>query len=795
MDFSRAPARFLRSTALAACALGAVAGPSCAPTDGTTYNLHSDPNDMDPTHAKVVRLTLLHTSDIHSRLFPYDYTPLLPDTQAGLQAGMGPYGGVARVAYILNRERGLSDRVMHLNGGDMFEGAPVFNYFNGEAEMRALAQLQTDAMVIANHEFDKGPFVVFNAIQKWADFPVLAANYAMTDPSVPGASPLGAVLKPYTIVDVRGLRVAVIGMGNLSTVTSIFDKPNKLGIMPWDTTDIAQYYIDLLRPQADLIVLLTHLGLEEDQRMIENIEGADIVLGGHNHIVISPPQELFDCGGVNQDVGYVNIGGAISGDPPSQRACHPRRVLLMHSGAFAKFVGRLDLDVTDSRAAINNAYGYPPDSDHYDAANGFEVISHSNKVIPIDNTVPDDVPMDTLLEPYKEALVNVGNLDLLVGYAPNIVKRTAPSSGDSALGNLIAISMWQRLGVQTDLAMTNTTGIRADLPQGPVTVEQLFNVFPFDNTITKMQLSGHEVVAMFDYAAQRSQSRSCVSQIQIAGSAVSMDCNGCDPDYRPDVGAGASACAEQIFVGYSGTACTQDSDCEVDFDPAVVASDPTHKLSRFICDHGPSLCRFSVLRYSVAPDGSRSLAAPGTYAFATSNYLAGGGSGFITLKQNTTQLNTQINQRDAVTDFVQYGKPCGWQVSADGSQQGLWTCSTDADCSAPGGPGAAFVCACADTAAVDAKHTTAAAVACNDTGGACAAADDGSPGGRCVLTTCRDDVANFHNSADCNGVVGDDLASCQLRACSEAGEQCKILTCVDDGIGALVDGRIQMLGR
>ncbi|MFI5301384.1 MAG: bifunctional metallophosphatase/5'-nucleotidase, partial [Polyangiales bacterium] len=619
MDFLRSPFRILRSTVLAACALTAVAAPSCAPTDGTTYNLHSDPNG-DASTAKVVRLTLLHTSDIHSRLFPYQYTPLLPDTQAGLQAGNGPYGGVARVAYILNRERANADRVMHLNGGDMFEGAPVFNYFNGEAEMRALAQLQTDAMVIANHEFDKGAFTVFNAIQKWADFPVLAANYSMTDPSVSGMSPLGAVLQPYTIRDVRGLRVAIIGMGNLSTVTSIFDKPNRLGIMPWDTVDIVQYYVDLLRPRADLIVLLTHLGLEEDQRLIQNTEGVDIVLGGHNHIVISPPQELFDCGGVDQDLAYVTVGGGPTGDTPTQRPCHPRRVLLMHSGAFAKFVGRLDLDVTDSPAAIVQSYTNGYGVEHYDSVNGFEVVSHTNQVIPIDNTIPDDIPMDTLLEPYKEALVNIGNLDLLVGYAPAIVKRTAPSSGDSALGNLIATSMWQRLGVQSDMAMTNTTGIRADLPQGPVTVEQLFNVFPFDNTITKMQLSGHEIVDMFDYAARRSQTRSCVSQIQIAGSFVAMNCNGCDPAYRPDVGAGATACAEQIFMGYTTQTCQQDSDCE---------SDP--KLQRFNCDQKVNLCRFSVIRYSTAADGTFSVAAPGTYALATSNYLAGGGSGFITL--------------------------------------------------------------------------------------------------------------------------------------------------------------------
>ncbi|MFI5302276.1 MAG: hypothetical protein ACHREM_29645, partial [Polyangiales bacterium] len=151
-----------------------------------------------------------------------------------------------------------------------------------------------------------------------------------------------------------------------------------------------------------------------------------------------------------------------------------------------------------------------------------------------------------------------------------------------------------------------------------------------------------------------------------------------------------------------------------------------------------------------------------------------------------------INQRDAVTDFVQYGRPCGWQIEPDGTQ-GLVTCNNDSDCASS--VGSSFVCACSDAAAVNAKGTTASSVSCGNTGNDCAASADGSQGGRCVLATCRDDVANFHNTKDCANVTGDDLNTCQLRACSESGEQCKVLACVDSSVGALVDGRIVMLGR
>src|SRR5918996_1612930 len=69
-----------------------------------------------------VRLTLLHTSDIHSRLIPYDFTPLKTDTDLGLIPEAGPFGGAPRMAALIKRERRNSERVMHLDSGDSFQG-------------------------------------------------------------------------------------------------------------------------------------------------------------------------------------------------------------------------------------------------------------------------------------------------------------------------------------------------------------------------------------------------------------------------------------------------------------------------------------------------------------------------------------------------------------------------------------------------------------------------------------------------------------------------------------------------
>ena len=94
-----------------------------------------------------VRLTVLHTGDLHSRLFPYDMVPQYTDEELGLHEENGPFGGAARLATLVKAERARAGRSLHLDSGDYFQGAPVFNQFKGEVEVRVLSELGVDAAV------------------------------------------------------------------------------------------------------------------------------------------------------------------------------------------------------------------------------------------------------------------------------------------------------------------------------------------------------------------------------------------------------------------------------------------------------------------------------------------------------------------------------------------------------------------------------------------------------------------------------------------------------------------------
>lgn len=799
-----------------------------------------------------VNITLLHTSDIHSRLFPYEQVITQVDATLGLGElnTVANIGGVARMAYILNRERARSGRVLHLDSGDCFQGAPVFNFFKGEPETRSMSALGCDAAVVGNHEFDFGAQNVATQFQRWGNFAALSANYkydtSTGDFPSQSVARLGTVAKPFVVLNTGGLKVAAIGMANLSSLTSVFDQPNRLGISPLNTVEVAQFYIDLLRPYVDLIVMVTHLGLEVDQRMVRGTTGIDIVLGGHNHVVINPPQEINDCSADPNSPGYiwaVDPNAQIDPDktPPDdpdpalkgpagaldpdfhpwqfKRACRPRKVIIAHSGAFAKYVGRLDL-VVSNEPKID----IPPEDPEYQnrlaaaKLNGFEVVSSRYQAFPVDATVPEDPVLVDMLQPYRRALDLAADLDILVGYSPQGSRRFATTGGDSPLGNVVGNAIWLRLGIQTDFSLTNSTGIRTDLNPGPVTIEQMFNIFPFDNSIAKMQLSGKEVQELFDFAARRTAGRGCSSQIQIAGARVRLNCTGCDRLFVPcdnddvckaakpprdacdltakrcfvrctqdeecrerigglcDKSRGAcvvNACAEQVYIGNA----EPPKRCECDKMCAVTGKIPdASDCARTDIEAPPGICdrsggRQSGLCQTLISDTN-------LYELATSNYLAGGGSGFRVLQRNTTQFDTKIQQRDALIDYLRAGKPCGYNP-ANGTPDGLKNCASDADCGDP-----TLACSCpGHVAEVPGANLTCASVGSCDAGN-----------GRCVRKDCRDQVAQFHIQR-CVGAPNQESCKTTVGACALAGEECKILACIDQTIGSFTDGRVELIGR
>ena len=454
-----------------------------------------------------VRLTILHTSDVHSRLLPYHFEPSYTDTDVlGLpEANPCPgydilpdwcdensyiYGGIARMGAILDEERARSGRVLHLDSGDSFQGALVFNEFDGEAEMRLMTEIGLDAAVVANHEFDKGAANLSRQYGAWGGYDLLAANYDFEDGDLPWAPDLEDMILPSRLYDLDGLRVGVIGLGNVSSLNSIYDESNSMGIKVIEPEEALRREAAILRSQgADIVIALSHMGLHEDIHHAKTVEGVDIYIGGHHHIATKPPIVV-----TNEKTG--------------------RTVPIVHSGAFAKFIGRIDFVIRDG-VIQSFDHSLRPVANYTDESGTYQL--------------PRKAGVIDILEEYEEALAIKYNTAQVIGYADETLRRYSLNGGDSMLGNFASEAMRFYPGVETEIALTNTLGIRADIPAGDITVDALFNSMPFDNTITTMFLSGREVQELLDYVSNRSTDRGCSSQAQVAGIEFTMVCNPDNP--------------------------------------------------------------------------------------------------------------------------------------------------------------------------------------------------------------------------------------------------------------------------
>ncbi len=671
--------------------------------------------DLDGQDVEVV---FLHTSDIHSRLIPYAMDVGETDEGLGLNPVNGPFGGVARLSAVVRQEREVNERFAYIETGDVFQGAPIFNSFLGEPEFRALTNLGVDAFTIGNHEFDNGaPKFVEKAIQ-FANFPMLAANYLLEDPDLVGNAPTGLVAQPYTILNLKGLKVGVIGLGDLGSMRSIFKGGNSLGITPLKTREVLQSYVDFLRPQVDLVVVGSHAGYHDDLDYIPRTEGIDIVFGGHLHIALNPPNIVQDCDipkltrerdkyicdsdqklrqakeaceirtecfelpVPEQEVCSADCATAARENCVQEatsaryaeklaeldadikflkdRGCHPRNVILVHSGAFLKYAGRLEVTLRQcSRLEAQKTVCVERDMEgscirevprRCVGRNGghddWEVVAHQYKLIPMDKNLPDDPMMLWLLEPYILELSQQQLLTQVLGFTAERIKRFSRVSGDSPVGNMVAESMQYRNQVWADFAVTNSLGIRSDIVSGPIDDEQMTNVFPFENTLTVMYLSGYEVQEMMDFIAQRSANRGCQSQAQVSGITATLNCGGCpgmgeNPcASRPYSG---EACAQRVTIGGTGRPCAEDIDC---------ARDDKNQLTGEICTTQAHPIEEGKRRCWLPISCTRS------YRLATNDYIAKGGSGFQVLERNTTQNDLGISMRASAKDYMRSMPAC-----------------------------------------------------------------------------------------------------------------------------------------
>ena len=223
---------------------------------------------------------ILQTSDVHSRIEPIN------------QKGDLYYnkGGFVRRAAFLEEFRKDHKNVLLFDCGDISQGTPYYNMFRGEVEIKLMNEMGYDAMTIGNHEFD---FDVDNMarIFKMADFPVVCANYNLD------ATVLKDIVKPYVVLEKYGLRIGVFGLG---TQPEGMIQANKCeGVVYEDPIRVSNEIAALLKDEegCDLVVCLSHLGIQMDEHLVAGTHNIDVILGGHSHTFMEGPKTYLNMDG------------------------------------------------------------------------------------------------------------------------------------------------------------------------------------------------------------------------------------------------------------------------------------------------------------------------------------------------------------------------------------------------------------------------------------------------------------------------------------------------------------------
>jgi len=379
-------------------------------------------------------VTILHTNDEHSALLPHspavDHHPTQDDPTVG---------GFARLATAIEGIREVKEEegepVLLFNAGD-FLGGSAFGWLAPQghaAELSLLRMMGYDAVVIGNHEFDYGPDVLAHYL-KVAGYPeghedtlVLGSNISPPEEHPLAAAELVSNAGLFRLNN--GLTVGVFGLIGEDAIEVTHDTG---GIEFLDQHEVARESVRSLRESgADLVVAVTHAGVEEDKELASAVPGIDVIVGGHCHTALYEP--------IEQD-----------------------NTIIVQAGAYGGYLGKLEL-------------AYEP------ATGGVRTRNPENDrpfLVPIDDRFAPHPEVQAAVDEYTAALnAYISGItdeefdDILAPVARSeFVVRNAPPLAETPAGNFVTDAMrliaGDLTGERVDVAVMANGNIRRCLVPG-----------------------------------------------------------------------------------------------------------------------------------------------------------------------------------------------------------------------------------------------------------------------------------------------------------------------------------------
>jgi 5'-nucleotidase len=456
-------------------------------------------------------ISLIHVNDTHAHLEPA-YSQLTVDINPTLKGKrvFVELGGFARLWAAVDALRAEHPTNLFVHAGDVFQGTLFFTEFKGKADLDFLNAMKLDAMTVGNHEFDLGPAVLVD-FAEGAHFPLVACNLDLS------AEPaLASVIKPYVIKEIKGAKVALVGLANPDTPYISSPGPNVKFLDP--KTSLEKTVKALEAQGINKIIVLSHDGYDVDKQLAAQVAGVDVIIGGHSHTPLGPLTSL----GIKSEGSYPTVVTGPTKDP----------VLVVTSWIWANTIGDLNVSFNgdgkivafDGRAPLLagldrfRVYDLPDENGklkrvefirqadgsyvpkEYDGKgyNAEPSVKSKAAYLADFNDLVTKFSGDSrffFVKDKPEGLTKLAQYSKSINELKNKIATTAGEElkrvNNKGPGPIIADSM--RWKTEADIAIMNPGGVRVDYNAGPISVAQVYELQPFGNTLMTLNVNGAEV--------------------------------------------------------------------------------------------------------------------------------------------------------------------------------------------------------------------------------------------------------------------------------------------------------------
>jgi 2',3'-cyclic-nucleotide 2'-phosphodiesterase/3'-nucleotidase len=558
--------------------------------------------------APIVKLRVLETTDLHVNVFPYDYYRDSADDTVGL----------ARTAGLVKAARAEAKNSLLFDNGDLIQGSPMGDFIAYRRGMKkgdvhpmvaAMNVLNYDCGTIGNHEFNYGLEFLANSIGT-AKFPIVCAN-VMTMQGKP-------LYEPWLVLDrefadesgaKHALKIGVIGF--VPPQIMQWDKANLEGrTTASDIVEAARKHVpDLKKAGADIVVALCHSGIAGGERAggeenaalhLAQVDGIDVILSGHQHLVFPGGKEFANIPGVDVQKGTLHGKPAVM------------------AGFWGSHLGIVDLELTKQGSAWKVANFRTEARPTYERVERKVVPKVEAEAAVLAAAQADhDATLKYVREPVGTTAVPIHSYFSLVSDDAS-VKLVAEAQA-WYVADLLKTTPYKDLPLLSAAAPFKAGGrggpnYYTEIKPGPLAIKDLADIYIYPNTVRAVKVTGAQVREWLERSA------GIFNQIDPAKGGEQELVNSKFPAFNFDVIAGVT-----------------------------YRIDPTQP-SRYDADGKlvePNARRIKDLAYQGKPVTDDQV-----FVIATNNYRAGGGGNFPGADGKTTILDAPDLTRDAIMRFI-----------------------------------------------------------------------------------------------------------------------------------------------